>query len=292
MARLRHGLVRRLTAWLEAAHPYPVVMVLALTQLLGFASADGSPEASRLAIATTAMLLSQLAIGWTNDYVDREGDALYQPWKPVASGALAASALRPAAFVAAIASLALAGVLGLLSLTFCAIGTAAGLSYDLRLKDTPFSWLPYMVGFAVLPPFVWSAIDAFEGGFLWLYPIAAPLVLAVHLGQVLPDIDDDRRALRGGFAVSLGSATAFRLLLVCLVLPPALMLLSLTWLDYDLAILGAAFAVYVVLLALALGLYGRPGSERAAYRPLALAAVLFSAGWLAAVCHTIGSNGA
>jgi 4-hydroxybenzoate polyprenyltransferase len=283
MARHHFRLGRRLTAWVEAAHPYPVAMVLALTLLLGFASADGSPDASQLALAVSAMLLSQVAIGWTNDYVDRESDALYQPWKPVASGALAASALRPAAFVAAASAFVVAGFLGFLSLAFCAIGTAAGIAYDLKLKDTSLSWLPYMVGFAVLPPFVWSAIDAFEAVFLWLYPIAAPLVLAVHLGQVLPDVDDDRRALRGGIAVSLGRATAARLLLLCLVLPPALALLSLGWLEYDPAILGAVLAAYVALLALALYLYGRPGGERAAYRPLALAAVLFSAGWLAAV---------
>src|SRR5688572_25858333 len=58
---------RHAVAWLQAAHPYPIAMVLSLTALVGLASADGEPPDDRLMLAVLSMLLSQLAIGWTND---------------------------------------------------------------------------------------------------------------------------------------------------------------------------------------------------------------------------------
>lgn len=276
------GLGQRLVAWLQAAHPYPIAMVLSLTALIGLASADGGPNFARLAVAVLAMLLSQLAIGWTNDYVDRESDAMHQPWKPVASGAIEPGHLPAAAAAATIAALVLAGFLGWLSLVFCLIGTAAGLAYDLRLKDTPFSWLPYVIAFAALPPFVWSAIDVFRNEFLFLYVVASPLVLAAHIGQTLPDIEADRQAKRYGVVAALGASGAGKLLLLCLIAAPMPALLSALWLEYDLALLVPTLLVYALLLALATTLY-RQSRQRAAYRPIALASVLFSAGWLAAV---------
>src|SRR5690606_37823264 len=91
--------------WAGAAHPYPLSMVLLLTALIAFASAAGTPDAPRLALLLSAMLFSQLAIGWSNDYLDRAVDALHQPWKPVPSGLVPERWMPPAILSALIVSL-------------------------------------------------------------------------------------------------------------------------------------------------------------------------------------------
>jgi hypothetical protein len=108
-------------------------------------------------------------------------------------------------------------------------------------------------------------------------------VPAVHLAQSLPDAAADAASGGHGLAAGLGEAAAGRLLAVCLALPPLLTAASLPWIDYDAVLLLASIGVYAVLLAAAGRLYQTPAGRRAAFRPIALAAVLFSAGWLAAV---------
>ncbi len=275
----------RLIGWLQAAHPFPLAAVLGLTALVGVASAGGDLDSARFALLLTAMLLSQLTIGWTNDYRDREHDRLYQPWKPVPSGRVAAPLLAWASLLAALASLGVGASLGMLPLLFLILGTGAGLAYDFGVKDTRLSWLPFVVALAVLPAFVWVSLDAFRDDFLWLYPIAAPLTVGAHVANLLPDIDGDATAGRSSIAVRLGRDGALRLLAVCLAVPLLLLALSLPWLDYEAPLLLVVLAGYGVLAAAGSLAYRRPGREAAvwAFRLVILAAVLFAAGWLAAV---------
>ena len=259
--------------------------MLCLTALVGFASAEGEPDAGRLGLTLAAMLASQLAIGWTNDYRDREHDRVFQPSKPVPAGLVEARLLPWASVAAVTAALGLGAALGLLPLTFLIVGTGAGLAYDFGLKDARLSWLPLVVGLAVLPPFVWASLDVFREEFLWLYPVASPLAVAVHLANALPDLEGDARAGRGGVVVRLGRAGALRLLGACLAAPVALLGLSLLRLEYEAAVLLPAAAGYGLLLAAAGFAYRRPGREAAvwAFRLVVAASVIFAGGWLAAV---------
>ena len=232
------------------------------------------------------MLLSQLAIGWTNDYRDREHDRLHQPAKPVPAGLVPARLLPWAASAAVAASLAVGVPLGALPLLFLVAGTAAGLAYDLGLKDTRLSWLPYVVALSVLPPFVWASLDVFRDEFLWLYPVAAPLAVAAHLANVLPDLETDTAAGRRSLAVALGRDGSLRLLAGCLVAPLAVLALSLLWLAYETSLLLPGLVVYLLLASAALVLLRRGSGRRGdvgAFRLVVLVSVLFAAGWLAAV---------
>ena len=49
----------RLRGLARASHPFPLTVVVTLTALVGFVSASGSPDADRLVLLVTAMLLSQ-----------------------------------------------------------------------------------------------------------------------------------------------------------------------------------------------------------------------------------------
>jgi 4-hydroxybenzoate polyprenyltransferase len=87
-------------------------------------------------------------------------------------------------------------------------GTAAGLAhlgfvlsgwaYDVRLKQTVLSWLPYAVGFGLLPAFL--SYGGLGGGMHGAPPTIAMTVLAAMLGvgihflNTLPDLVEDRDA--------------------------------------------------------------------------------------------------
>src|SRR5712692_2480694 len=127
----KHSLPAVLAGLIEAAHPYPIAMVVSLTVLLGLVSARGHPPAGRLVVAALAMLLSQLTIGWSNDYLDRETDIELQPAKPIARGVVRATSLPPLACLALTCSLLAGLLLGLAPLALLIAGTTCGLIYDL-----------------------------------------------------------------------------------------------------------------------------------------------------------------
>jgi 1,4-dihydroxy-2-naphthoate octaprenyltransferase len=166
------------------------------------------------------------------------------------------------------------------------VGTACGFAYNLALKDSAWSWAPYVAAFAALPLFVWAATHSFRDEFLWLYAIGAPLAVAAHLANTLPDIAGDTAAGSRGVAVRLGRERALVALFACLVLSPLVVLLSLIWLDYDAVLLAAAVVAYLALLLTASAAYRQTPFERGAalgFRIIAPAAVILAAGWLAAL---------
>ncbi len=285
-----------LRAWLIAAHAFPLMAVMVLTALIALVSADGEPDASRLVALLVAMLASQLAIGWSNDYLDLEVDALHQPWKPIVRGDIDAVKVPFAIFCALVVSFAAGMTLGWLPLLLLIVGTSAGLAYNLWLKASRFSALPYLVGLGVLPPFVWTALGVYEDDFLGLYLVATPLALAAHLANVLPDVESDRDQGRQTLAVALGVARSLLVLAVCLLAPLPLLAVAQVALDdgkgagfYDVSILIPVLVAYVALVAIAGALYAghlrRPSRTMLvrAFRLVVAAGVLFAVGWLAAV---------
>jgi 4-hydroxybenzoate polyprenyltransferase len=276
--------VRSASAWrllrgvIVASHPFPIAMVMSLTLLLALASGGGR-ETSRLLAALAAMLTSQLAIGWSNDYLDRERDARFQPGKPVPSGAVPAQAL----LALAPASLALSGLIGAAlgpaTLAWLAAGTACGLAYNLFFKETRLSWLPYVLAFAVLPPFVWGATGSFRGQYLWLYPVGAPLAVGAHIANTLPDFEADAAAGSRRLIVRLGRPRALAALFACLLLPLGGAGVASAWLDYSPGRIAAVVAAYGLLVLATAAAY-RAGRAAAGFRLAAPASVLFAAGWL------------
>jgi len=280
------ALLARLKGWAGATHPFPLAIVVALTALVGFASADGEPDGARMALLLTAMALSQAAIGWSNDYVDRERDRLSQPWKPVAAGLVQARHLPPAIGVALVGSGVAGASLGAWPLALLAAGTAAGFAYNFGVKDTPLSAAPYVVALAALPLFVWSSLGVFREELLLLYPVAFPLAVAAHAANVLPDMEADRGSGRRGLAVALGRRGTLMLLGVCLVAPLASLAASSRFVEYGQATLLPSVAGYCGACAVAGFLYAFGRGRDAgvwAFRLLAMASAVFAAGWLASV---------
>jgi heme o synthase len=186
------------TPWglLRASHPEPGAAVTAAATLLAIGVGHSAAGA---ALVGLTVLASQLAVGWTNDWLDAERDrAVGRTDKPLATGAVSRRAVGIAGLVTAVAT----PLLGLASgLPAATAGTAALLSallYNWPLKFTPASVLPYAFSFAALPAFVILALPGAPRPPLWIVAAGGLLGAGAHFANVLPDLDDDvRTGVRG-----------------------------------------------------------------------------------------------
>ncbi|CAM5644301.1 hypothetical protein SCALM49S_04886 [Streptomyces californicus] len=78
--------------------------------------------------------------------------------------------------------------------------------YNLRLKATALSWLPYVSGFGLLPAAVTLTLPGQPWPRWWTVAAGALLGLAAHLADTLPDIAADRAAGVTGLPHRLGAA--------------------------------------------------------------------------------------
>jgi 4-hydroxybenzoate polyprenyltransferase len=207
-------------------HPFPSLLVAVVTAAITcLASPHDHALAAQLGFG---MLFFQFSIGVTNDIVDAEVDRAGKPWKPLARGVIGR---RTAVLLAA--GCAGAGLLITASLPtgawlIGALGLACGLAYDVYLKRTVLSWLPYAIAFPLIPVWAYVAADAWQAVLWWVFPFGAALGLALQLANQVPDIAADRAAgVRGapqrlgvsrssGIAVALFGIVASGVVLVLL----------------------------------------------------------------------------
>ena len=174
--------------FLRAAHFGPTVIVTATTFLLAL-SQYSLFDALRVAIAIFA---GQLVVGWSNDFIDAPLDiAAQRTKKPIVSKEIDRDQLRKSIVVALVAALLLSlfsplritgtliHFLGILSATF----------YNLKLKSTILSPLPYLVSFGSLP---WAIyLSAGNHPPLWLFIDFMLISVAFHFFNVLKDFQWD-----------------------------------------------------------------------------------------------------
>ena len=135
-----------------SCHPIPSVAVAAISAGL-VALADLT--LGRGALVTAAVFTGQLSIGWSNDYLDAERDrAVLRPDKPLATGELEPRVVGMAAAVALLTTIALSGALGWPGGAAALFTVLIAWAYNLGLKATVLSWLPYAIAFGMAPAVV------------------------------------------------------------------------------------------------------------------------------------------
>ncbi|MFD5100012.1 UbiA family prenyltransferase [Streptomyces albidochromogenes] len=209
---------------LTACHLGATLAVVALVTAMAAAGGQDTAGCARVA---AAVLAGQLSVGWSNDAVDAARDAAAgRRGKPVVAGVVGVAAVRLAAVTALALCVPLSLACGLLAGTVHLAGVAAGWAYNLRLKATAMSWLPYAVGFAALPAFVSLGLPGRAWPPWWIAVAAALLGVGAHLADVLPDIGDDLATGVRGWPQRLGPVRARLLLPVPLVAATALLVFA------------------------------------------------------------------
>jgi 4-hydroxybenzoate polyprenyltransferase len=170
-----------------AAHAGPA---LAVTLLAGLLAVAQDLPTGRGALVVAAVLAGQLSVGWSNDLIDLARDRTAgRSDKPLATGAVPVSLVRACCAVAVVACVALSLACGVAAGLVHLVCVAAAWSYNLWLKSTVWSWVPYAVAFGLLTVFIALAGNAAPP---WWWPVGAALLgVGAHLLNVLPDLDDD-----------------------------------------------------------------------------------------------------
>lgn len=194
----------------RSAHLGPGLAVTGLTALLG-TSFRLRPR--RIVLSTAAVFLGQLSIGWGNDLVDASRDRrVARTDKPIASGQVGVPVVGTA-LAAALAGTAWASArLGPRSaFAHLALGVAPAHAYNLGLKGTVWSWLPYAVAFGALPSVVSQAGADPHWAPVWITVPALAIGVCAHVLNALPDLAQDRETGVHGLPHRLGAQRGRRL---------------------------------------------------------------------------------
>ena len=179
-----------LRALLGSAHLGPALAVTVLAALLAGAQGLG---AARGALVVAAVLAGQLSIGWSNDLVDLARDRAAGRARQAAGHGRQRRVrrVRAACAAAVVACVVLSLAVRLRRRSGApACCVAAGWAYNLGLKATLWSWLPYAVAFGGLHRLRGPGRTA--GAALVVAASAAALLgVGAHLLNVLPDLADD-----------------------------------------------------------------------------------------------------
>jgi 4-hydroxybenzoate polyprenyltransferase len=159
-----------------------------------------------VALVFMASAAGQATIGWTNDIFDAKADrAAGRTMKPTVQGHVRPEDLRVPILVSASLTIPLSFVAaGWVGGAAHIVAVLSALVYNFWLSRTVWSWIPYVVSFALMTVFIAQA----SSPSLWpTWPVVCLSVLVgviAHLFNAIPDIDMDRRMSLGGLAVSLG----------------------------------------------------------------------------------------
>lgn len=185
-----------------SSHPGPTVVVTVLAAAL---SISAGLEAWRMTLLTAAVLAGQLSVGISNDALDAGRDrAVGRVDKPIAQGEVSIRAAWISAVGSLVLALVLSAPLGVGLFGAHAVFLASAWSYNAGLKATALSLAPFILSFGLFPSF--ATLAAPQGHFApyWAWIAGAALGAAVHLTNVLPDLDDDARTGIHGLPHRLG----------------------------------------------------------------------------------------
>lgn len=174
--------------FITATHFGPTVLVVTISFFLSRLEYSVS-DSLQIAIA---ILAGQCVVGWTNDVVDLPLDnPAARSKKPLVAGSVTTKQLKVAISIALLMALLLSLIspLGVIGTLVHALLLLSATAYNLYLKKTVLSVLPYVISFGGLP---WAVyLSAGKNPPLWLYLGFILLSSAFHFLNVLKDLEMD-----------------------------------------------------------------------------------------------------
>jgi len=147
---------------------------------------------SKSAEIALSIFFGQLFVGWTNDLIDFPRDSqASRIKKPLVSGIITKRMLKISICLALASAItaSLLGPLGIKGSLIHMLGLLSATAYNLKLKSTVFSVVPYIVSFGALPWAIYSAAGSSPS--IWLVLAFMLFTSAFHFFNVLKDLDAD-----------------------------------------------------------------------------------------------------
>jgi 4-hydroxybenzoate polyprenyltransferase len=270
---------------LALLHAAPGFTVIAIGLAFGVVAGRHHLQPARLGLLAGLLATNQYAAGALNDAIDveRDVDAGRAAEKPIPSGAISRRAVVRLAVASGAASLCFGLALGPATFGLAVVALACAWGYDLWLKGTAFSVLPFAVAVPLVPLFGYGAAGRFPPVLWWAWPIGALAAVAVHLADSLPDVESDRAAGVNGLVPRIGVRAAAALVVGAYLVAGVIALASgVAAGDGRVVAWGAALAAALGLAAL-LAVATGGQRRRIAYRLLLAGLVALAVGWAGAV---------
>lgn len=210
---------------LKASHFGPTVLVVSITYVLSRIQFSVSDS---LFIAF-AILLGQFVVGWSNDLIDFPLDKeAKRVVKPLVAGTISESTLRVSIVIALIGALivSIMSPLGVSGTAIHFLGLLSAAAYNLKLKSTLFSVVPFMFSFGALPWAIYAA--AGESPPSWMVLAFVLISSAFHFLNVIKDMDSDIAQNVMGLPQVLGRKKSTIMAIFLLGLGAAVVVISLT----------------------------------------------------------------
>jgi 4-hydroxybenzoate polyprenyltransferase len=185
---MRQSIHSLIVGLLKASHFGPTVLVVTITYVLSRTQFSASDS---LFIAF-AILLGQFVVGWSNDLIDFPRDrAAKRLGKPLVAATITQSTLKISIGIALLSALiiSLLSPLGVSGTAIHFLGLLSATAYNLKLKSTLLSVVPYIVSFGALPWAIYVAAGAKPP--TWIVLGFVLFASAFHFLNVLKDLDSD-----------------------------------------------------------------------------------------------------
>ena len=253
-----------------SGHPVPTIAVTAMTA--GLAAGAGNPV-STVVLVGIAVLSGQLSIGWSNDLVDARRDRLAgRTDKPLATGLISIRLVTVAVLLAVLVTVASSLALGWRAGGAQLVLVVSGWTYNVALKTTLWSWLPFVTGFGAVPAVATLALPTQPWPAWWALAAGGLIGVAAHLGNVLPDLVEDRLTGVRGLPHRLGALATALVGLLAALTAAALVVLAPPHAPSAAAVVGLAAAATLAVAGLVV-VRRRPTSEAAFYATMAIAGI-------------------
>jgi len=268
-------MVRWLIAAVRLIHPAPAAAVTLLTGAMAaiLARQVGVVDPTVIALVLASVGGSQIFTGATNDLADQARDVALRPDKPIVSGALSPSAALWIASFGLGLQVFTGSRLGIGPLVLGLVATGSALVYNAWLSRTPWSVVPYLVSFGLLPAWVGLAVGVPLEQMAPACVLAATFAAAAHLANTLRDFETDAAVGSRCLTQVLGEERA-RLLAVGLAGAVAIAVAAIFLVAGELNPLSALLG-FVGLLAIGQG----AGDARRLWPGMLVAAVVWTVAW-------------
>jgi len=186
---MRPEVTSRIRGLTLACHLAPTLAVTTVTTALALVVGRG---ATTVWVAL-AVLAGQLSVGWSNDFLDADRDRLAgRTAKPIVAGLVSRRDVGFGALVAVAACVPLSLASGWRAALVHLTAVALAWAYNLGLKSTWLSPLPYALAFALLPAFVTLGLPDHPWPRPVVMVVAGLLGVGAHLINTIPDQAADR----------------------------------------------------------------------------------------------------
>jgi 4-hydroxybenzoate polyprenyltransferase len=237
------------------------------------ATAIAAGVGARSAVLAAAVLVGQASIGWANDYVDAPLDvAAGRRDKPIPTGAVRRGLVGACAGSALAIDVPLSLALGWRAGAAHVVAVGSAWHYDLWLKRTSASALPFALSFGLVPVIVAAMLPGSPLPRATIVAAGAACGIAAHFANTLPDVDADAMTDVRGLPQRLGPVASTAVAATFVAMASVLLVVA-----TDAAPLALAAACVDVLAAGIVVVRGRRDRSRAFQLVIVAVAILVAA---------------